>query len=416
MFLTKCITLCATILLCSNHVISVNVHMNGDIIIGATFHIKNNGESGYTAKFFKSGIEDLEVFYYAIDKVNTLNLVPGVKFGGHAVDSNDVKMDEAAFTQFTQIRDAKEETEKPMFLGVIDGSRGNYSAIIKSKLTMLNIPTLVVPNSPAVFFDKSEYNMVAKTFTTVFNDYNPLIAILKKMNVNKVQVIVSDAKRRKHILDFLIQNGIQTEKVHQLKYPQNDECETVVNELIAHKSIRTVLLFNQHVDACIFDFVNKKQPKNDFQWISDHSIGVMQLSGYESMVKGLISVNVAPVGIARPNQLPEFKSIKNYSMTLTPNNNKRNIWFREFFEDQFNCYSGRLNRSETRIRCGDNIKFQNERDIFYETILNGVYAFAYAFKNAWLYKCGKTFGICKELREMNGEQFFNDYLMKVNFT
>ncbi|RWS23401.1 metabotropic glutamate receptor 3-like protein, partial [Leptotrombidium deliense] len=419
MFRVCCILLCVVILFCDHNVISVDVQMRGDVIIGAIFPVKNEEKSEYdTRNYHKFGIQYLETFFYAIDKVNKLNMIPGVKFGGHSLDNLDVSKDETLLTQFTKIRDEKEERGKQMFLGIIDGSGGNASTSIKTKLTKLNIPTLIVPTDYRLFTDKSEYDMAARAFTSTLTDYDPIIAILKKMNINKVQIIVTHTEEYRPILDYLVENGIQTEKIYQMLSPGTEDCEKAVDGIIAHKSIRTILLSNQIVDGCIFETMNKKLPKNDFQWISDHPINVKQLNDFESTVKGLIYPNFPPIlTMLRSNEMPEYESFINYSKTLKPTNNKRNIWFREFFEEEFKCYSGRWNKSETRIMCGDGIRFQfNEMSGYYETIFNGIYAYVYAFKNAWLHKCGETLGICKELREMDGKQFFNNYLLKVNFT
>ena len=48
-------------------------------------------------------------------------------------------------------------------------------------------------------------------------------------------------------------------------------------------------------------------------------------------------------------------------------------------------------------------------------VVDAVYAFAHALHNAWLEKCGGRGKICTALREMDGGEFYNKYLLNVSF-
>jgi hypothetical protein len=49
-------------------------------------------------------------------------------------------------------------------------------------------------------------------------------------------------------------------------------------------------------------------------------------------------------------------------------------------------------------------------------VVDAVYAFAEALHAAWLDLCRGKQRVCKELKEMDGGEFYKKYLLKVNFT
>ena len=48
-------------------------------------------------------------------------------------------------------------------------------------------------------------------------------------------------------------------------------------------------------------------------------------------------------------------------------------------------------------------------------VVDAVYAFAHALHNAWLDKCNGEGKICNALRDMDGGEFYNNYLLNVSF-
>lgn len=49
-------------------------------------------------------------------------------------------------------------------------------------------------------------------------------------------------------------------------------------------------------------------------------------------------------------------------------------------------------------------------------VVDAVYAFAQALHAAWIDLCRGKQRVCKELKEMDGGEFYKKYLLKVNFT
>lgn len=48
-------------------------------------------------------------------------------------------------------------------------------------------------------------------------------------------------------------------------------------------------------------------------------------------------------------------------------------------------------------------------------MVDAVYAFAHALHNAWVVKCGGKGKVCPALRDLDGGEFYNNYLLNVSF-
>lgn len=69
---------------------------------------------------------------------------------------------------------------------------------------------------------------------------------------------------------------------------------------------------------------------NPFHWIASDGWGKQQklVEGIEDIAEGAITVEL------QSERIPDFDD---YMMSLTPENNLRNPWFEEYWEDFFSC-------------------------------------------------------------------------------
>lgn len=142
--------------------------------------------------------------------------------------------------------------------------------------------------------------------------------------------------------------------------------------------------------------------------------------------------------------------------SLTPASNHRNPWFKEYWEQLFSCQlpdsssSSHSHSSNSRFVnhkrlpstsssteeeeeeallattrhqlpvCSPDLAINESTGYSQETkvqfVVDAVYAFAEALHTAWLDLCRGKERVCKELKEMDGAQFYKKYLLKVNFS
>ncbi|RZF34252.1 hypothetical protein LSTR_LSTR013344, partial [Laodelphax striatellus] len=153
-----------------------------------------------------------------------------------------------------------------------------------------------------------------------------------------------------------------------------------------------------------------------FSWIGSDGWSARSLvwQGQEAEVEGTLSV--------QPQANP-VKGFDTYFLNLTVENNKRNPWFVEFWEDHFQCRypnSTRTpyNQKYTR-QCSPDLRLSRETTTFenqLQFVSDAVMAFAVAFHDMHREVCGvtKKRGLCDAMRPIKGPELLK-YLRKVNF-
>ncbi|RWS18947.1 hypothetical protein B4U80_12383 [Leptotrombidium deliense] len=119
-----------------------NVSDFDEAIIGAVFPL-NMDEPDWDTFVNQGGIFSLEAFYFALDKVNQMNLIPGVRFGYKVL--NGAKLNESAVETFEPLAKLSRNGLKngePKLIGVIEGSDPIMKAHVKKLYDDHKIPLL----------------------------------------------------------------------------------------------------------------------------------------------------------------------------------------------------------------------------------------------------------------------------------
>ncbi|KAK9744035.1 Nine Cysteines Domain of family 3 GPCR [Popillia japonica] len=112
---------------------------------------------------------------------------------------------------------------------------------------------------------------------------------------------------------------------------------------------------------------------------------------------------------------PYVEEFTSYYRSLHPNNNSRNSWFREFWQEKFNCTLKADDLS--RKHCGghESIDVRYRQDSKLSFVIKAIYSFAHALHTMQRHICGKNFlGVCNEMQTFNGS-LFKEHLMNVSF-
>lgn len=139
----------------------------------------------------------------------------------------------------------------------------------------------------------------------------------------------------------------------------------------------------------------------------------------EDVAEGAITVEL------QSKRIPDFDD---YVSRLTPDSNSRNPWFREYWEQVFSCrlphttlmsdawlgVRGAHPLCPPDLRITSGAKYTQESKV--QFVVDAVYAFAQALDKAWRDLCLPDTGVCRRLRDMDGRDFYNKYLLTVNFT
>lgn len=161
------------------------------------------------------------------------------------------------------------------------------------------------------------------------------------------------------------------------------------------------------------------------QWLASDGWGrqTKLVEGLEEEAEGAITVEL------QSQSIPEFDS---YMGSLTPENNRRNPWFGEYWEEVFGCTLRRnykrfsqqvgwrtgtgnqsLNVCSPGLRLNAASGYEQESKV--QFVVDAVYAFAYALNKLLHDQCGRSEGLCSSMANYDRGAFYKNYLLNVSF-
>jgi len=132
----------------------------------------------------------------------------------------------------------------------------------------------------------------------------------------------------------------------------------------------------------------------------------------EEVAEGAITIEL----YSKP--IPQFDD---YVRNLTPESNKRNPWFAEYWEETFNCSlsaTGARSLLRSSERCDESLRLGPETGTFQESkvpfVVDAVLAFGHALHRLQQDLCGGE-GTCPSMLAYDGGAFYYNYLLNVSF-
>ncbi|MGH0155789.1 UNVERIFIED_CONTAM: hypothetical protein FKN15_006628 [Acipenser sinensis] len=297
------------------------------------------------------GIQRLEAMLFAIDEINRNSyLLPGVVLGVHILDT--CSRDTYALEQSLEFVRASltkvDETEyicpdgsyaiqdnSPLVIaGVIGGSYSSVSIQVANLLRLFQIPQISYASTSAKLSDKSRYDYFARTVPPDFYQAKAMAEILRLFNWTYVSTVASEGDYGETGIDAFEQEArlrniciATSEKVGRSNVKKS--YDTVIRELLQKPTAKVVVLFMRSDDAKeLLAAANRLNAS--FTWIASDGWGAQEsiVKGNENVANGAITLELAA------NPVKEFDR---YFQTLHPMNNLRNPWFKDFWEQKFQC-------------------------------------------------------------------------------
>lgn len=185
--------------------------------------------------------------------------------------------------------------------------------------------------------------------------------------------------------------------------------DSVIRELLQKPNARVVVLFMRSDDSREL-IAAASRANTSFTWVASDGWGAQ-----ESIVKGSEHVAYGAITLELASQ--PVRQFDRYFQSLNPYNNHRNPWFRDFWEQKFQC-SLQTKRNHRRP-CDkhlaiDNSNYEQESKIMF--VVNAVYAMAHALHKMQRTLCPNTTKLCDAMKILDGKKLYKDYLLKINFT
>ncbi|XP_035678091.1 metabotropic glutamate receptor 8-like [Branchiostoma floridae] len=214
------------------------------------------------------------------------------------------------------------------------------------------------------------------------------------------------------------QNGVCIAASEKIDRHASDETfEDIIEYLGKTPKARAVIVFADEDDLKkLIAAAKRLGVGSHFLWVGSDSWGtkVTPVEGQEEAAEGAITI------LFKSQTIPGFDR---YFTKLKPENNRRDVWFEEYWESHFNCRFDNI-PSNTG---GDGLQkctgkktistasgFVQEGKV--QFVVDSVYAMAYALHDMRNDLCpGTTSGLCEEMEHVNGKQFL-EYIRNVTFT
>uniref|UniRef100_A0A1A8J0B5 Metabotropic glutamate receptor 3 n=2 Tax=Nothobranchius kuhntae TaxID=321403 RepID=A0A1A8J0B5_NOTKU len=414
------------------------IRIEGDLVLGGLFpvHEKGSGMEECGRVNEDRGIQRLEAMLFAIDRINNDNsLLPGVSLGVHILDtcSRDTYALEQALefvrASLTKVDDTEFicpdgsyalQDDSPLAIaGVIGGSFSSVSIQVANLLRLFQIPQISYASTSAKLSDKTRYDYFARTVPPDFYQAKAMAEILRFFNWTYVSTVASEGDYGETGIEAFEQEArmrniciATSEKVGRSNAKKS--YEVVIRQLLQKPNAHVAVLFLRSDDAREL-IAAAARLNTSFIWVASDGWGAQEsiVKGNEVTAEGAITLELAANPIADFNR---------YFLNLNPVKNLRNPWFKEFWEQRFQCSLGLggLALRETPLPpCDEDLPmdkgyFEPESKIMF--VVNAVYAMAHALHHMQRSLCFNTTKLCDSMKALDGRRLYRDYILNVSFT
>ncbi|KAM9311157.1 metabotropic glutamate receptor 3 [Gastrophryne carolinensis] len=407
------------------------IKIEGDLVLGGLFPINEKGSGPEECGRINEdrGIQRLEAMLFAIDQINRdSTLLPGVKLGVHILDT--CSRDTYALEQSLEFVRASltkvDETEyvcpdgslaiqgnSPLLIaGVIGGSYSSVSIQVANLLRLFHIPQISYASTSAKLSDKSRYDYFARTVPPDFYQAKAMAEILRFFNWTYVSTVASEGDYGETGIEAFEQEArlrniciATSEKVGRSNIKKS--YDNAIKELLQKPNAKVVVLFMRSDDTReLLAAANRLNAS--FTWIASDGWGAQEsiVKSNEHIAFGAITLELAS------HKVKEFDK---YFKSLNPSNNHRNPWFKDFWQQRFQCsLHNKTDRPCSKHLNINSSNYEQESKIMF--VVNAVYAMAHALHQMQRTLCSNTTKLCDAMKAVDGKRLYKEYLLKVNFS
>uniref|UniRef100_A0A3Q3WSF8 G-protein coupled receptors family 3 profile domain-containing protein n=1 Tax=Mola mola TaxID=94237 RepID=A0A3Q3WSF8_MOLML len=415
-----------------------SIRIDGDISLGGLFPVHARGNDGKACGELKKekGIHRLEAMLFALDRINNDNeLLPNITLGARILDtcSRDTHALEQSLT-FVQALIEKDSTDvkclnggppiitKPeRVVGVIGASASSVSIMVANILRLFKIPQVSYASTAPELSDNTRYDFFSRVVPPDTYQAQAMVDIVRAMRWNYVSTVASEGNYGESGVDAFIQKSREdgglciSQSVKIPREPKPEEFDKIIRRLSENPNARVVIIFANEDDIRrLLQAAKKANQTGHFIWVGSDSWGskISPILNQEEMAEGAVTI------------LPKRQSIKGfdrYFISRTLENNRRNIWFAEFWENNFQCKLSRhavkkgsgIKKCTNHERIGKDSSYEQEGKV--QFVIDAVYAMAHALHNMHKDLCPGKVSLCSKMDTINGTLLLK-YIRSVNFT
>ncbi|XP_017286072.1 metabotropic glutamate receptor 7 [Kryptolebias marmoratus] len=414
-----------------------SIKIEGDITLGGLFPMHSRGPAGVPCGEIKreKGIHRLEAMLYALDQINSdLDLLPNITLGARILDtcSRDTYALEQSLT-FVQALIQKDNSdvrcsngEPPIIpkpervVGVIGASGSSVSIMVANVLRLFAIPQISYASTAPELSDNSRYEFFSRVVPPDSYQAQAMLDIVKAMGWNYVSTLASEGNYGESGVDAFVQISREAgglciaQSIKIPREPRPGEFDKIVKRLMETSNARGVIIFANEDDIKrVLQAAKRANLTGHFLFVGSDSWGAKSspIEDQEEVAEGAVTI------------LPKRASIDGFDEYFTSRsleNNRRNIWFAEFWEDDFKCKLTRpgIKYDPDRRKCTGEERIsrdsQYEQEGKVQFVIDAVYAMAHALHSMHLDLCPGFMGVCEKMDPVEGRMLLQ-YIRSVNF-
>ncbi|KAK1167026.1 metabotropic glutamate receptor 8-like isoform X1 [Acipenser oxyrinchus oxyrinchus] len=413
-----------------------SIRLEGDIILGGLFPVHSRGDRGVPCGDLKKekGIHRLEAMLYAIDQINKdPDLLPNITLGARVLDtcSRDTYALEQSLT-FVQALIEKDASDvrcasgdPPIFakpdkiVGVIGAAASSVSIMVANILRLFKIPQISYASTAPELSDNTRYDFFSRVVPPDSYQAQAMLDIVTDMGWNYVSTLASEGNYGESGVDAFIQISRESGGVciaQSLKIPREPkpgEFDKIIQRLLETTNARAVIMFANEDDIRrVLEAAKRMNQTGHFLWVGSDSWGskIAPVVQQEEVAEGAVTI------------LPRRASIygfDRYFRSRSLANNRRNVWFAEFWEENFGCKLGshgkrvgNLKKCTGLEKIGRDSSFEQEGKV--QFVIDAVYAMAHSLHRMHKDLCPGYVGLCPRMSNIDGKELLS-YIRAVNF-
>ncbi|XP_018407335.1 PREDICTED: uncharacterized protein LOC108783290 [Cyphomyrmex costatus] len=408
--------------------------VEGDLVLGGLMMVHEREDTITCGRVMpQGGVQALEAMLYTLDTLNNQEIVPGVKIGAHILDDcdKDTYGLEMAVDfikgSISNIDGAEYHCNKTAVRKVISGVVGAASSVtsiqVANLLRLFKIPQVSFFSTSPELSNKQRFEYFSRTIPSDHYQVKAMVDIVLTMGWSYVSIIYEESnygvKAFEELEELLgkynICIAVKEKLVKDSGVAEEVAYDEIVSKLLTKPRARGCIIFGSDQEvAGVMRAVRRRKATGVFSWIGSDGWSARGLvsNGNEPEVEGTLSVQP---------QANSVKGFEEYFLNLTVENNRRNPWFVEFWEDHFKCQYPNAPRTPYNVNytknCTTKERLTKQNTAFEDQlqfVSDAVMAFAYAFRDMHRDLCHGKAGLCDEMKPTNGTMLLQ-YLRNVDF-
>ncbi|XP_069186198.1 uncharacterized protein [Procambarus clarkii] len=413
--------------------------VEGDILIGALFsvHHQPKQKSAFTLTCGEIreqyGIQRVEAAFMTIDKINNdSQLLPNITLGVEIRDScwySSIALEQSiefirdslaspiGSTNSTQRPDAcKSTTTSKRLVGVVGPGSSDVTIQVQNLLQLFGIPQVGYSATSRDLSDKSRFSYFMRVVPSDYYQAQVMVDIVRHYNWTYVSAVHTDGNYGQSGMtafrELAESNNICIAKEDSVLSNAEDEAfDMVIEQLREDQRANVVVCFCEGMTVRnLLLAAQRNNVTSRFLFIGSDGWADRSdvVAGLEEAAVGGLSIKINSSYVA------EFDD---HYFQLHPETNDRNPWFREFWQNRFNCSLPGQEEIVSLPRCSgeESLRKGYKQDTKMAFVMKAIYTMAWGLHNMQRDLCPGTQGLCDAMLPINGS-LYREYLMNVTFT